>query len=200
MYLLEFETEEDARDTLGDRFDLGIPTALVTKDAVYDEEGKPVSPREVVDGYWLWFPTDAQILGGAAYFDQDGLRTTDAAIIGARPDPVVAGMPSLTIEFATSAEPQAEGPTPAPDRPTLSDWRVALIQMGRFADVKAAVEAARDTGSVDGLIAWERFEYANNVYRAELLRLAPVFGFSEADIDQSLRIAATVSNDLASTP
>lgn len=88
----------------------------------------------------------------------------------------------------------ADAPPPrVPDGPTLSDWRVALIQMGRFADVEAAIIVARDSGSVEGAVAWQRFEYANNVYRAELLRLAPVMGFSEADIDHSLIVAAQVA-------
>lgn len=99
----------------------------------------------------------------------------------------------------TAAQFKAEFPKPVettppvPDGPTLSDWRVALITMGRFDAVKAAIETARDSGAVEGRIAHERFEYANNVYRAELLRLAPVMGFSEADVDESLRVAAQVA-------
>ncbi len=84
-------------------------------------------------------------------------------------------------------------PPPLPDGPTLSDWRVALLKMGRFNDVKASVIAARDGGSVEGAIAWERFEYANNVYRRELVKLAPIMGFSEAEIDESLRQAAAIA-------
>jgi hypothetical protein len=80
--------------------------------------------------------------------------------------------------------------------PTLSDWRVGLVLLGKFDAVKAAVLAARDAGSVDGAIAWERFEYANNVYRAELLRLAPVMRFSEADVDQSIAKAIEVSKGI----
>jgi hypothetical protein len=82
---------------------------------------------------------------------------------------------------------------PAPDGPTLSDWRVALVVMGRFDDVLEKITAARDSGSVEGAIAWQRFEYANNVYRAELLKLAPVMGFTTEDVEQSLTIAAQVS-------
>lgn len=87
-------------------------------------------------------------------------------------------------------DPTAASVLPVPDGPTLSDWRVALIRMGRFAEVEAAVIAARDSGTPEGLIAWQRFEYANNVYRGELLVLAPLFGFSPAEIDDSLRMAA----------
>lgn len=91
-----------------------------------------------------------------------------------------------------------DAPPPAiPDGPTLSDWRVALIQMGRFSEVKAAIDAAKDSGTPEGLIAFERFEYANHVYRAELLRLAPVMGFDEADVDESLMVAAEVARQAA---
>lgn len=88
-------------------------------------------------------------------------------------------------------------PPPIPDGPTLSDWRVALIQMGRFTEVKTAIETAKDSGAPEGLIAFERFEYANHVYRAELLRLAPVMGFTEADVDESLQVAAQVAQAAA---
>lgn len=97
------------------------------------------------------------------------------------------------IEPIPAPPPPDEPEAPSLDGPTLSDWRVALIQMGRFSEVKAAIESARDTGSVEGLIAWERFEYANHVYRAELLRLAPLMGFTEADIDESLIVAAQIA-------
>lgn len=83
---------------------------------------------------------------------------------------------------------------PPPQQVTLSDWRVALIQLGRFDDVMAAVVAARDSGTPEGKVAWERFEYANHVYRSQLLQMAPAFGFSEADVDQSLELAASLSN------
>lgn len=96
--------------------------------------------------------------------------------------------PMWAIETAPSP------PAPVPDGPTLSDWRVALIQMGRFAEVRASIEAVRDSGAVDGLIAWERFEYANHVYRAELLRLAPVMGFTVAEVDESLTRAAQIAS------
>lgn len=91
----------------------------------------------------------------------------------------------------------APAPT-VPDGPTLSDWRVALIQMGRLDDVRARVTAARDAGSIEGAIAFERFEYANNVFRAELLQLAPVFAFTEAEIDESLMRAAAIGESARS--
>lgn len=99
----------------------------------------------------------------------------------------------LTPEELAQIEADAAIVQPAPDGPTLSDWRVALVIMGRFDDVLAKIATAKDSGSVEGAIAWQRFEYANNVYRAELTRLAPVMGFSEAEVEESLRIAAQVS-------
>lgn len=80
-----------------------------------------------------------------------------------------------------------------PDGPTNSDWRVGLILWGRFDEVESAVVAARDSGDVRGVIAWQRWEYANNVFRAELMSLRETFGFSEADVDESLRRAAGVA-------
>jgi hypothetical protein len=83
-------------------------------------------------------------------------------------------------------------PPVVPGEVTLSDWRVALIKMGRYNDIKAAVEAARDSGTVEGLIAYERFEHANHVYRDELLQMAPAFGFTEEEVDGSLLVASGV--------
>lgn len=74
----------------------------------------------------------------------------------------------------------------APDNPTNSDWRVGLVLWGRFAEVEAKVIAARDGGTVQGLIAWQRWEYANNVLRNELMQLMDVFGFTAGEVDESL--------------
>ncbi|WP_375408508.1 hypothetical protein [uncultured Methylobacterium sp.] len=78
--------------------------------------------------------------------------------------------------------------------PSLSDWRVGLIENGRFADVQARVMAARNSGSVIGAIAWERFEYANTVRRKELMRLRPVLNFTEEEVDLSLAWAYAVED------
>jgi hypothetical protein len=75
------------------------------------------------------------------------------------------------------------------EQETLSDWRIGLIKNGRFVDVQARVAAARDSGAEIGLIAWERFEYANYVYRSELMALKDVFGFSASEVDQSMNWA-----------
>jgi hypothetical protein len=85
-----------------------------------------------------------------------------------------------------------EIPAPASDQETLSDWRVGLIRAGRFHDVQARVIAARDAGTEDGLIAWERFEYANHVFRAELLAFKDVFGFTAEEVDASMEWARQV--------
>lgn len=86
-------------------------------------------------------------------------------------------------------------PPPAPlPEVTLSDWRVALIDMGRFSDVEAAVLAAKESGTAEGLIAWQRFEYANHVFRSELIELAPLMGFTEAEVDESLSRARALAS------
>ncbi|MBB3905579.1 hypothetical protein GGR33_005119 [Methylobacterium brachythecii] len=84
-------------------------------------------------------------------------------------------------------------PVVVPDNPTNSDWRVGLILWQRFAEAEAKVVAAKDSGSVQGLIAWQRWEYANNVLRSELLQLKDVFGFAAADVDESLWRADRIS-------
>lgn len=88
--------------------------------------------------------------------------------------------------------PLAPQPDPATDSVTNSDWRVGLILWGRFAEVEAKVIAARESGTVEGLIVWQRWEYANDVFRAELLARREAFGFSAEEVDESLRRAAAV--------
>lgn len=100
------------------------------------------------------------------------------------------GRPIWSVTYQPIPTPE---PARVPDGPTNSDWRVGLIVWGRFAEVEAKVIAARDSGSVAGIIAWQRWEYANNVYRAELMRLRDTFGFSADDVDESLRRADEVA-------
>lgn len=92
-------------------------------------------------------------------------------------------------------DPNAFRPDPAPpvQEVTLSDWRVALILMGRFEEVEAAVLAAKDSGSPEGLIAWQRFTCANHVFRSELVELASMMGFTEAEVDESLAQARALA-------
>lgn len=73
-----------------------------------------------------------------------------------------------------------------PDGPTLSDWRVGLLLWGRRDELLGKVEAEKAKGTPIGAIADERVNYANNVLRAQLLQLQAVFGFTEAEIDESL--------------
>ena len=87
-------------------------------------------------------------------------------------------------------------PSTQPQQETLSDWRVGLVLLGRFDGVKAAVDAAAASGSVQGKIARERFEYANHVFRHELQTLAPVMGFTLDDVDESLWKANNVSKGI----
>jgi hypothetical protein len=93
-------------------------------------------------------------------------------------------------------DPERPAPVPVPDRVTNADWRVGLLtwgEGGRLDELRARVEAARDSGSLEGRIAHERLEYANHVYRAELMQLKDAFGFSAADVDESLMRAAAVA-------
>lgn len=82
---------------------------------------------------------------------------------------------------------------PIPDNPTLGDWRVALVLWGRLGDVLARIKALVDTGNPLGVVAQERVEYSNNVLLAQLLQLKDVFGFTEADVIESLWRADRVS-------
>ena len=89
------------------------------------------------------------------------------------------------------------GPAPPPDGPTLSDWRVAVDLWGRLDDVTArvaALVASSDSAQVRlGKIARQRLEFANNVYRDQLLALKDAAGFTAADIDESLWRAARIA-------
>jgi hypothetical protein len=84
-----------------------------------------------------------------------------------------------------------------PDNPTLGDWRVALTLWGRIDDVTGKVSALVSSDKPDqqklGKIASERLNYSNNVLRAQLLQLKDAFGFSAAEIDESLYRARQVS-------
>lgn len=105
--------------------------------------------------------------------------------------PVVEGdqvVRSYSLEDAPAPQPD-----PVPESVTNSDWRVGLILWGRFAEVEAKVIAARESGTVEGQIVWQRWEYANDVFRAELLARREAFGFSAEEVDESLRRAAAVS-------
>lgn len=87
-------------------------------------------------------------------------------------------------------------PVAVPDSPTLGDWRVGLVLWSRtdangvatdrLTDVMNAVNELVAAGNPMGVVARERLEYSNNVLRAELMQLKDAFGFTEADVDESL--------------
>lgn len=83
--------------------------------------------------------------------------------------------PSSPSSFAT-----------APDNPTLSDWRVALVLWGRLDDLLARVHVLAASGNPLGRVAQERVEYSNNVLREQLMLLKDVLGFTTAEVDESL--------------
>lgn len=101
----------------------------------------------------------------------------------------------------TYADIPAPGPAPTPESVTNSDWRVGLILWpgsdgkSRFDEVEAKVIAARESGTTEGKIVWQRWEYANDVYRTELMALHETFGFSTEEVDESLSRAAAVSEN-----
>ncbi|TXN43597.1 hypothetical protein [Methylobacterium sp. WL7] len=84
-----------------------------------------------------------------------------------------------------------------PDNPTLGDWRVGLMLWGRIDDVTAKVAALVSSSDPAkqriGKVASERLNYSNNVLRAQLLQLKDAFGFTAADVDESLYRAQRVS-------
>lgn len=126
----------------------------------------------------------AGLMGLPFAWDADGITYDDSLSPADR----------ARVEAVLAAH-DSDKPAPeiAPDSPTNSDWRVGLILWGRFAEVEAKVIQARDAGTVEGLIAWQRWEYANNVYRAELMTLKDAFGFTADDVEESLRRAAQVA-------
>jgi hypothetical protein len=88
-------------------------------------------------------------------------------------------------------------PAGPPDNPTLGDWRVGLTLWGRMDDVTnrvAGLVASTDANQQKlGRIASERLNYSNNVLRGQLLQLKDAFGFTAADVDESLYRAYRVS-------
>lgn len=106
---------------------------------------------------------------------------------------------------------QAHDPTKtlnaiAPDCQSLPWWRTALklwtrtdstgAVVSRFSDIDLAIKALEGATNSDGspntalqrqgILAREQFEYASSVVRDDLMKLAPAFGFSPSDVDESL--------------
>ena len=82
---------------------------------------------------------------------------------------------------------------PVPYSPTNYQCRVALVQVGLFTKVDAAIKGADMTvqANQEALQAWE---YANNFYRDQdfVVALGPSFGLRPADIDNLFRAAGKV--------
>lgn len=139
MHLLHFANEAAARSRLGERFDAALPTALVTADAVYDEDGEIITPRQTLPGFWLLcaepgLPNIVATLGPA------GIISTEAdEIIGARLDPIYAGMPDGPLAMA----PESELLDPVPE--VISDRQFAqqLAILGTITEAEAIAWAAR---------------------------------------------------------
>lgn len=77
-----------------------------------------------------------------------------------------------------------------PDQPTLADWRVGLLLWQRLDEVGARVAgliaSTQPAERILGAIAHQQLEYSNNVSRARLTQIRAAFGFSEAEVDESL--------------
>lgn len=108
-------------------------------------------------------------------------------------EPPLATLDALVAAALRRIDESAEVPEmQAPDNPTLSDWRCALTLWKRpdgkvrIDEVSAKVADLVASGHPLGRIARERLEYANNVTRAQLVQLAPLFGFTAAEIEESL--------------
>lgn len=139
----------------------------------------------------LPMPTRLIVQAGTGLFDElraaglgDGVSVTPNAV---EVDPSVDAATLARIKAAVAAhDPLKSSADLPPDGPTLSDWRVGLLLWGRRDELLGKVEAEKAKGTPIGAIADERVNYANNVLRAQLLQLRAVFGFTEAEIDESL--------------
>ena len=140
-------------------------------------------------GNWLDLASDAEKEEAEVYVVPDP-NPPPAGKVEASRDLVGEDRPRWEVTYQDAPAPQ---PEPVPETATNSDWRVGLILWGRFAEVEAKVIAARDSGDVQGLIVWQRWEYANDVYRSELMARREAFGFSEDEVDESMRRGAAVT-------
>ena len=167
--------------------------AFIDKDgaAVEVSRGVPFVDRDEIQrpANWLELATPEELTAAGIVEIAEPPAPPEGKVIVPGP-PVVEGeqvVRSYTLEDAPAPQPD-----PVPASVTNSDWRVALILWGRFAEVEAKVIVARDSGTVEGLIVWQRWEYANDVFRAELLARREAFGFTAEEVDESLRRAAAV--------
>ncbi|MCE4223387.1 hypothetical protein HCU64_06455 [Methylobacterium sp. C25] len=145
-------------------------------------------------------PGHTAIIVDLAEGDQLGNSAGPAQISFAAPSEGLPAYDALMemVEAGSAAIAEFEAPAqPVPDNPTLSDWRVGLTLWGRIDDVTAKVNALVASSvpaqAMLGKVAKERLEYANNVLCAQLLQLKDAFGFTAADVDESLWRAAQVA-------
>ncbi|MGW9333438.1 hypothetical protein [Bosea sp. NPDC055594] len=113
MHLLRFDSETAARVVLRDFTpaddeapapwpDGVMPVALVTADEVLDLSGEEtviISPRQQLAGFWLVAATASDLPGIAAEIEPETgqLLSGDDAVLGARIDPVFAGMAAVPL-------------------------------------------------------------------------------------------------------
>lgn len=122
-------------------------------------------------------------------------------------EPPLATLDALVAAALKRLDGNGEAPVvSAPDNSTLSDWRCGLALWKRpdgtlrLDEVTAKVAELVASGHPLGRIARERLEYANNVTRAQLGQLAGLFGFTAAEIEESLWRAERVrQGDLSGT-
>ena len=138
-------------------------------------------------GNWIDHADEDDLAGIGAKLIAEPPSAADGKVIQVTGLADVDGGPARTFEMTDVPAP----PVPVvPDGPTLRDWRVALTIWGRIDDVTARVAALKASGDpatvMTGKIASESFEYANNVFRRDLLELKDALGFTEADVDESL--------------
>ena len=99
-------------------------------------------------------------------------------------------------QYQADAASFAAAAAAGPDCGSLAFWLTALdlwmrqdssgATVTRTADVQAAVAKLVAAGNPLGKLAARQLEYANTVLRADLLKLAPAFDFTPADVDESL--------------
>ncbi|KTS10240.1 hypothetical protein SB2_06710 [Methylobacterium radiotolerans] len=117
------------------------------------------------------------------------------------PDPSMSSADLATLKkVMADHDPSKPAPVIPPDCLSLPWWRTALklwirtdssgAQTARYADVDAAIKVLETATDVPtqraGILAREQFEYASTVLRDDLLKLAPAFKFTPADVDESL--------------
>jgi hypothetical protein len=110
-------------------------------------------------------------------------------------------LPGLIVwDALQAAKVDIAASTTPPDCPSLVPWLTALDLWQRTdasgakgqasAQIEAAVAKLVAAGNPIGTLASRQFQAAGSVMRDELMRIAPAFGFTPADVDESLWRAA----------